>query len=69
MVAASIESKGKVVASEAPIADLVADLASGPVVVEAAGRPVAVLIDAERFRDMQAVYEWHERVLQEHRAS
>lgn len=51
------------------IAELVPHLADGPLVLESNGRAVAVLIDVERYRDMEAVYEWHQQVLQERRAS
>ena len=51
------------------IDDLVSRLGEGPVVVEANGEPVAVLVDVERFRDMEAIYQWHQQVLQERRAS
>jgi hypothetical protein len=50
-------------------AELVPQLADGPLVLESNGRAVAVLIDVERYRDMEAVYEWHQQVLQERRAS
>ena len=51
------------------IDDLVSRLGDGPLVVESNGRPVAVLVDVERFRDMEAIYQWHQQVLQERCAS
>jgi hypothetical protein len=57
------------VAADPAIDELVSHLSEGPLVLESAGRPVAVLVDVEQYRDMQAVYEWHQQVLQERRAS
>jgi PHD/YefM family antitoxin component YafN of YafNO toxin-antitoxin module len=51
------------------IEELVARLGAGPVTVESGGRAVAVLVDLDRYQDMQAIYEWHQQVLQERRAS
>jgi hypothetical protein len=57
------------VAADPAIDELVSHLSDGPLVLESAGRAVAVLIDVEQYRDLQAIYEWHQQVLQERRAS
>ena len=51
------------------IQELIGHLGDGPVILQAAGKPVAVLIDVEKYKALQAVYEWHETVLKERRAS
>ena len=44
---------------------LIATMEGEPVIVRSNGRAVAVLVDLERYRDLQAIYDWHERVLKE----
>ena len=48
---------------------IIATMQGEPVILRSNGRAVAVLVDLERFRDLQAVYDWHERVLKERVAS
>ena len=57
------------VEADPAIDELLSHLSGGPLVLESGGRAVAVLIDVERYKDMQAIYEWHQQVLQERRAS
>lgn len=58
----------RIVRTEAP-AELMPHLADGPVLLEANGQPVAVLLDVERYRELQAVYDWHRQLREERRAS
>lgn len=57
------------VPADRAIDDLVSHLSDGPLVLESAGQAVAVLIDVEQYRDLRAIYDWHQQVLQERRAS
>ena len=57
------------VEADPAIEGLVSQLAEGPLVLESEGRPLAVLIDVDQYRDLRAVYEWHQQVLQERSAS
>jgi hypothetical protein len=69
MAVAAVQTGERRLQPRAAIDELVSHLDGGPVVLESDGRAVAVLIDVDKYRDMQAVYEWHQMVLQERRAS
>ena len=49
------------------IRELISHLEGGPLILNAEGKPVAVLIGLDEYRDLRAVYDWHERVLHEGR--
>jgi PHD/YefM family antitoxin component YafN of YafNO toxin-antitoxin module len=68
-MAVALRSREENVVRTEALGDLVARLSGGPVVVESRGEAVAVLLDVERYREMQAVYEWHSRLREERRAS
>jgi hypothetical protein len=51
------------------IDELIAHLRSGPVILQAEGRAVAVILGLDEYKDLQAIYEWHSTVLQERDAS